>query len=267
MNVHTRTKIIIIFKTVLGWLLYHLTPRKSIVYILSTMRSGSTLLKALLANAEDVSHLPEVKLIRYDIETYYSLYFNLYRLSKKRIIVVKYPAWYTYENYPHVSLKKNHIIVLIRKAFDTLCSLKDRQNVREFTLRGTPLTDQQLIDYWCQTYESLLFDAALTKNNHIFQVRYEQLLEEPRAITRSLFAFIGSQQKEGVISYPKPRQSQWQWGQDDASANIKTQQVQKSSTVYKPSDYPDLHRLIQQSARVKAIEQELLKDDTGYFKK
>ena len=257
MNVHTRTRMIIAVKTILGWLLYHLTPRKTIVYILSTMRSGSTLLKALLANAEDVSHLPEVKLIRYEKETYYSLYFNLYRLSKKRIIVVKYPAWYTYENYPHVVLKNNHIIVLVRKAFDTLCSLKDRQDVREFTLQGTPLTDEQLVNYWCQTYEALLFNDRLKNNNQIFCLQYEKLLEEPRAMTQSLFAFIGSQQKEGVISYPKPRKSQWQPGQDDDSENIKTQQVQKSSTVYKPADYPELHRLIQQSERVRAIEQEL----------
>ena len=62
---------------------YHVLPPKTVVLIMCSMRSGSTLLKALLAEADDVSHLPEVNYKEYSSNTY-SFYSQAYFLSKKK---------------------------------------------------------------------------------------------------------------------------------------------------------------------------------------
>ena len=74
-------------KTLIGFLLYFFYPRKKLVMIVSTMRSGTTLLKALMAEAEDVSNLPETKFTR--STNPYLTYYDFFRSSRKKIIVLK----------------------------------------------------------------------------------------------------------------------------------------------------------------------------------
>ena len=69
-----------IFPSLEGFFLSHFRKRKKFVLLLSTMRSGSTLLKALLANAPDISHLPEVDW-QQQADTLYSWYAYFSRLS------------------------------------------------------------------------------------------------------------------------------------------------------------------------------------------
>ncbi|VAW13011.1 hypothetical protein MNBD_BACTEROID05-1250 [hydrothermal vent metagenome] len=80
--------------TLEGFFSYYLLPRKNIIIILCPMRCGSTLLKALLGSAPDVSHLPETDYRSYWKNKYY-FYASTCRLSKKRIIAFKQPFWLT----------------------------------------------------------------------------------------------------------------------------------------------------------------------------
>ena len=63
------------------------------------MRSGSTLLKALLAEAEDVSNLPEQNFQKFVGDAQAAE--TIARLDEHPIIVLKRPGWYNeVGNYP-----------------------------------------------------------------------------------------------------------------------------------------------------------------------
>jgi len=63
-------------KTVMGTVFFYIFPRKTIVLIVSSMRAGSTLLKALLAEAPDVSNLPEFNFNAYAKYNKFRFYFE-----------------------------------------------------------------------------------------------------------------------------------------------------------------------------------------------
>ena len=205
---------------------------RTVVTILSTMRSGSTLLKALLAEAEDVSSLPEVSFQRYARSS--DAMSEISRLDASPIIVLKRPAWYhdagSYPRLPRIDGLKR--IVLIRDAYETVRSLK------KMTLRSAQswlggLTNGWLINYWRCVVEriSLLADG----NEHTHVVRYEELVAEPVRTTAHLFAFIGSAQQTGVDEYRAPENYEWKWGKDDGGPRIKELRVLPPV----PHKYPD----------------------------
>ena len=67
--------------------------KKTLVLLIGSMRSGTTLLKALLAESPDVSHLPEIDYRKYRKYNKYRAYCEMYHLSKKRIIILKFPQY------------------------------------------------------------------------------------------------------------------------------------------------------------------------------
>jgi hypothetical protein len=66
-------------------------------------------------------------------------------------------------------------------------------------------------------------------------VRYEDVLEDPIGQTAAMFAFLGSEQTEGVETYGRPKNYSWSWGKDDGGAVIKSLRVQPQ----RPIDYAD----------------------------
>ena len=204
--------------------LFRTLPDKTAVFVVCTMRSGSTLLKALLATAPDVSHLPEVNFQEF------SSFKQIKKLSNKKIIVLKRPAIYkeveTYPIIPNVENRK--IIFLTRDVFETVHSLLDMNKKTNNT--DTSWTAERLAtNYWASVYEGIL--SKMNGTSDVIQIKYEDLVGEPVKHTERLFSFIGSTKKTGTDTYSKPKKYEWRWYLDDGGEKIKSLKVQANEPV------------------------------------
>ncbi len=194
------------------------------------MRSGSTLLKALLGEAPDVSHLPEVNFQRYSerrCTTPQTALDSLSRLSDRPILVLKRPAWYhetrRYPRLPNVPNLKT--ILLVRDVYETV------QSLRRMTFRGLarvvgPCVNSWLASgYWAAITENLT-RLADVKQQQTMLIRYEDLTADPVTVTSQLFQWLGSERREGVDAYSEPEDAHWRWGRDDGGSRIRSLRVQ-----------------------------------------
>ena len=200
------------------------TDRKTIALVISTMRSGSTLLKALLAEGEDVSNLPEVNFQKFAGNLAYE---EISKLDSRRIIVLKRPAWYqelsSYPRMPDVDGLKS--VLLVRDVYETVLSLRKMTFGRAHQTIG-PLLNRFLVkQYWSRITSTIArLDKELGDAGHL--IRYEHLVREPIDRTKELFEFLGSKRSDGTKSYSPPENFKWKWGRDDGSDNIKSLEVQ-----------------------------------------
>jgi hypothetical protein len=222
-----------------------LFARKEFVFILSSQRSGSTLLKALLATAPDVSHLPEVPFHRYGKATTW----QLKTLSEKKIIVLKKPSWPGAGDYPRLpAIGPKKIILLIRHPYETLLSTRKMYEKLNPDFWEEWGYERMLYDYWLPTYENLLARGLhLLPNTRI--VQYESLVADPVKHSADLFQFIGSKRKEGTDTYHK-RSEDWTFTTDDGGEKIKSLKVQVTNSVRTESS---LLELLQQEPRVASV--------------
>ena len=185
--------------------------KKTIVIILCITRSGSTLLKALLAEAGDVSHLPEVDYRRYT-HNRYCFYFIVRRMSRKRINVLKKPFWFPALNYkwPIPPLKSLRPVFLVRDVYDTVKSPEKAAGQKLGNL-----SKAELAEFWYETHKRLLSTTKNLKNPGFF-LRYEDLVARPVEIKQSLYCFMGSHHREGTDSYQRSEEFNWGRGRDDA---------------------------------------------------
>lgn len=231
------------------------TADKVVVLVVSAMRSGSTLLKALLAAAPDVSHLPEVNFQR----TRSGGVAKLASMSPKKIVVLKKPCWFTeVRRYPRLpgdpGIRK---IILARDVYDTVSSLK-RMLLGPLAPSCGRWLDRWLVEhYWCPVYRNIL--QRTEGDPETITIRYEDLVYEPIATTARLFGFIGSQQEAGVDHYSEPEGYRWKWFRDDASPKIKSLKVQPPRQVRLD---PHLLQVIRDSPSVASLRREL-----GYVKR
>ena len=202
-----------------------LCGEKEVVLICSTMRSGSTLLKALLAVPPDVSDLPETNFQRY--KGLKGLR-RLAELGEEPVVVLKRPAWYHevrfYPKLPHADHVKG--VALLRDVYDTVVSLKKMMFGRWAPYLGGACNRWLADWYWAPITENLMTLAA-EQPDRVRQVRYEDILENPFAETAQLFEFIGSEWQEGVDSYNPPEGYSWEWGSDDGGERIRSRKVHK----------------------------------------
>ncbi len=233
--------------TLEGLFSYYLLPRKNIIIILCPMRCGSTLLKALLGSAPDVSHLPETDYRSYWKNKYY-FYANACRLSKKKIIIFKQPFWITDTSKPRIfpKLKAVKIIGLYREAYDVVLST----NKRDKEILGKHYSLKDLVKYWCNTYQNIFESIQNTPQEKII-IHYDTLISNPLELTKKLFAFIGSKQKKGIDSYEKPKTYTWKWGVDDGSEKIKELKVVKKEKA--PQENEELRNIIESTQQISAI--------------
>jgi len=126
---------------------------RRVVFLASTMRSGSTLLKALLAEGGDVSHFSEHGLIEY-----YGREWAVYDVAPQRVLVFKKPIGAEINpnficrlNVPHMRQ-----IFLVRHPHDVCQSLLKRP---EWESRPTG----DVLDYWVRSNRWL--------NEHISRTR------------------------------------------------------------------------------------------------
>jgi hypothetical protein len=232
--------------TLLGWLTFGRSQGRTCVLVLSSMRSGSTLLKSMLGQAADVSLLDEFNFITYAKHNRYFFHWLVTRLSDRRIVVLKKP----FNNVPQhkalyglVPLDNPLRIVLFRNPYDTLLSLKAMQ--RKYGYRT--FSDEACVDYWCDTYEAIFANTDTARDT--LAVRYEDLTRAPAVVTQRIFRFIGSRHDAGVVRYAA---HDWKKGRDDDSEKIRSGAVHEARTA-DPAKDPALHAAILASPRVAAL--------------
>ncbi len=226
---------------------YLLAPRKTLVLILCTMRSGSTLLKAMLGTAPDVSHLAEVQFHQLRTNDF-DFYTRYCRLASEPIIVLKHPVWFTdtISTFEVPRLNRFRMIGLVRDCYPTLCSIK--------AMPGTDKpADSELIAYWLR-YTAQIVTKSGEAGARGRYVRYEDLVADPVTISAALFKFIGSNMTQGVSAYAPPTGGEWQWGGDDASEKIRSRQVQPATTL---GQDPELLALVKADQRIAELRKRL----------
>jgi hypothetical protein len=232
------------------YLLQQASKKKTLVYLISTMRSGSTLLKSLLASAPDVSHLPEVDFQKYNRWNAW----KLKALSKQPIIVLKKPAAFNEPDYPQFptqhSAKK---IILIRDAYETILSLKKMMQ-QAYPDLATQWDDARLLQQYWYPVNQALFQYANKAGEDTILIRYEDLLKDPIQVTAKLYQFIGSKQAFGLDTYQPPSTYTWAWGNDDGGQKIKSHKVQNLPL---KRDNQSLLQLIDASDEVAQLRQKL----------
>lgn len=210
------------------------------IFILSSMRAGSTLLKALLATRADVSDLPEVS-----FDGIYSI------TCAEPIKVLKMPAGWTEVGYPSLPDIESKKIILIRNPYDTVVSMQEM--MKAVYPKRPKLTDEKrLLSYWVSTYKSIMNKFYCDDRSDTILVRYEDLIDQTIDSTARIFAFIGCNDVRGTDSYSRPDSYDWQWGEDDGGEVIKTLKVQKGA---KSRDNMKLKKLINGSSEIKVLMQ------------
>ncbi|MFB6453876.1 sulfotransferase [Chitinophaga sp. Hz27] len=208
-----------------------------LTFIISTMRSGSTLLKALLATRDEISDIQEVHLSRWmEIK------------SDKIIKVVKSPAYYNEYFYPIMPDVDSKKIILIRNPYDTITSLKEMNNLVDGGKLNI-LNEYTLLGYWIRIYENIMAKIDLNASD-VFVIRYEDLVSDPINRTAAIFSFLGCSDCTGVNTYSRPVDYTWEWGKDDGGEVIKQLKVQ--DLVRKRDDIA-LRELISNSDKVRRI--------------
>lgn len=241
--ISTLSHIRLLAYTLLGWLTYRNSKKRACVLVLSSMRTGSTLLKSLLGQASDVSLLDEFNFITYANHNRYFFHWLVSRLSDRRIRVLKKPFNNVPQDKPlygRVQLPGVLHIVLYRNPYETLLSLKALQGKYGYRVFG----DQECVDYWCDTYEAIFTNTDTSR--HTLGVCYEELTRQPADVSRRIFRFIGSTHESGVERYGA---HDWKKGRDDDSDKIRSGAVQQAQPA-DPQKDPGLYAAIQASPRV-----------------
>lgn len=212
---------------------------------MSAQRSGSTLLKALLAVAPDVSHLAEVPFHRYGRFNSW----QLKSLADEQILVFKKPSWPGENDYPSIPPLRDHrIIILIRHPYETLVSTGKMYEKLESDFWSRWSYKSMLYDYWLPTYERMIARGMPDLPNS-FTVRYEDLTAHPKQETKKLFEFIQSSRIDGADRYERLSDG-WAYMQDDGSPTIKSLKVQ-SRAIQRTNH--ELLEMIEAEPRVKAV--------------
>ncbi len=205
------------------------------------MRSGSTLLKSLLATQNEISDLPEINFQKYQSFSQW----RLSRLSPEPIIVLKKPSWLGEDIYPKLpSARPRKLIILIRRPQAVIRSCQAMY--RELSPDKEKPSREEFLSYWCKTYERL----QSFSQDDCFHIRYEDLLNQPIKKTSEIFSFVGLEGRDGVDSYHRPADRDWKWYDDDGGDRIQSLKVQAT-----PSEMidPDLDHLVSHSERAQKL--------------
>jgi hypothetical protein len=227
---------------------------RSLAIIASTMRSGSTLVKALLQEAPDVSQLSEINFQKYSRDV--SSLERMWQLSPRRVLLLKRPAWYhEAKSYPRLpQVESLRLIALVRDCYDTVQSLR-KMSFGFAAPAASPVTDRWMATrYWVNVTRRLL-ELSERMPDQVRVVRYEDLVQEPVGITSELFRFIGSARMAGTDSYSKPDSYRWRWGTDDNSPNIRSLTVQAPRP--KPQTNQRLVSIIDSNAEIVELRKRL----------
>lgn len=210
------------------------------------MRSGSTLLKALIATRPDASDLPEISFNNITTAFWKNVKNKL--KATQRLVIIKKPSFYTDIEYPKIPKLASKKIILIRNPYDTILSLK-KMNKINFKGIVEINSNKFLASYWYNTYKSILIKIPL-QSPTVLIIRYEDLIAQPLLETSKIFRFIESIDLTPVDTYSKPSSYKWKWGSDDGGRIIKSCKVQKKSRAKKSKR---LAEFINESTEIQSI--------------
>lgn len=174
------------------------------IFIVSSMRSGSTLLNYLLSTKTDVSSLPEIPFTKAE---------RVILDATEPIVIIKSPGWYSnMKSYPQIpNTIRKKVIILIRNPYDTIISLH-KMNLATNLAYALRMNEEILLKYWIQIYKNIIDYIDREKTVEKFIVKYENLINDPITTTNKIFNFIETINKNGVDSYNKPDTFKWGWG-------------------------------------------------------
>jgi hypothetical protein len=197
-------------------------PEQDYILVVCSMRSGSTLLKALLANHPEVSHLPETDFQRF-APLPHRWEYEMRKLADDRHLVLKQPCSFRDCNtYPILPARPAlRELVLFRDPAQTVLSLRAMNQVKS---QYTDLDASDLVSYWCNTYERIV-DRIDPRRGALY-VSYDSIVTEPQSASQRILRWMGLE-SDGYISYSKPEGFEWKWNIDDGGPVIKTLKVQR----------------------------------------
>ncbi|MFP4589690.1 MAG: sulfotransferase family protein [Candidatus Acetothermia bacterium] len=220
---------------------------KTVIVILSTMRAGSTLLKSLLQEAEDVSRLPEMDFHEVSSPG------EMEDLSDKPIVVLKKPPGYhAVRSYPYIpDWVDPKFIVLVRNVSQNLMSIK-RMTLGPVAYYMPQFINRLFVEsYWCRVYENIL-DHPRVGGERTTYVSYEELTKEPVKETKRLYEFIGSQRVRGTDQYQRKVRKFW------SLANYSRYIDESTVKEPKPREVdPALRKVIEESERLSQVQSRL----------
>ena len=190
------------------------------------------MLKALLAEAPDVSNLPEVNFQKLGIDRA-----TIESLDSAPILVLKRPAWFhEVQRYPRLPpIDDLHHIVLVRDIYETVLSLRKMVFRKTHQIFGV-IANRWFVGYWSGVVDRI---RRLEQTPRSALIRYEDLVADPLVHTERLFRLIGSAQQTGVDQYHPPTDFRWKWGSDDGGPRIRSLRVLPPV----PHRYEDRHLL------------------------
>lgn len=226
-----------------GYWHYHFKERFEIIYVLSTMRSGSSLFKSLLQTNLGIPYHKEINL--YNRGNRYLSYDTLQRCVHQGIVVAKKPSSFSdFEQYPllHSFGKEKHLI-LLRHPNEIYHSVnKMRQEVNR------PLESEVIIRYIRKTHENLLhFYTQNSASSKI--VFYEDIVQQPEKCLKEILIFLGKEQHTIKTNYPQ-NLNQAGWGYDDPSEKFNAGRIikdKKSLPILVPNDLLDYYAQIRKA--------------------
>lgn len=219
------------------------------VFVICSVRSGSTLLRVLLNSHPDICapHELHLRFLRVSFERPYAeqamralgmdkdelehvlwdriLHRALAR-SGKRIIVDKTPNNCTNLDRLVACWPNARFIILLRHPASIVASLMETRPNRELapTLREA-LVYLEGVEAARQTLPGLV-------------VRYEDLIGDPVAVTKQVCDFVGVRWRASMLDYGRHNHGSFRGGIGDWSGKIKSGKIQPSRTLPQPDEIP-----------------------------
>ena len=223
---------------------------KAPAFILSSVRSGSTLLRVLL-NSHSLIHSPHelhLRHIKVDLDAAYAekalneigldeerLRFLLWdrvlhrelSASDKKLIVNKTPNDVFIADAIRKCWPDARFIFLLRHPAATARSRAAARKDKDTEARNLEMVLR---------YANALEDARRKYDG--LTVRYEDLTTEPERVTRDVCAFLGVAWERGMLEYGEHEHGRFKAGLGDWSDKIKSGQIQPAEPVPSPDEIP-----------------------------
>lgn len=190
------------------------------VYIFSTMRSGSTLLKSLLQENLEHKYYPEIDyyqggdklLASYEIHKY---------VHADEVVLKKPSSFNTYKYYPSFhDFGTAKFLILFRNPNSIFLSIK-----KMLSELGRDVEDEYINEYILTTFENLW--QFYRENNGSKIVFYEELVNEPIVVLTDIFGFLDRKLKPLKVTYDGSLNHAY--GRDDPSIKFNSGVVHNSN--------------------------------------
>lgn len=191
-----------------------------IVYVLSCMRSGSSLLKSLLQSNLELDYHKEINVYN-NGDRFYTYGVLADNQTNGWVIAKKPSSFRDFNSYPNLHLfGREKFIVLFRDPNEIFHSVR---NMREDV--NKPLSDEAIIDYIQKTTQNLIefVDANVDQT---FVTYYDNLVNNPELELKRIMEFLGNGSDSVKTTYAKELNREG-WGFDDPSEKFNSGKIVK----------------------------------------